>query len=49
MSKRETALILTKAIVLGVLRYLQDKSKDKKQPKNKNNLKTMIDEGTGLG
>lgn len=44
MSKRETALILTKAIVLGVLRYLQDKSKDKKQPKNKNNLKTMIDE-----
>ncbi|URG13816.1 hypothetical protein [Acinetobacter phage vB_AbaS_TCUP2199] len=49
MSKREVAVVIVKAIILGTLRYLEDKSKDKKQPKNKIIFKDGVDEGIGLG
>jgi len=49
MSKREVAVVLIKAIILGTLRYLEDKSKDKKSPKNKIIFDRGVDEGIGLG
>lgn len=33
MSKREVITVLVKAIVLGVLNYIDEKNKNKKQPK----------------
>ena len=35
MSKREVITVLVKAIVLGVLNYIDEKNKNKKQPKQK--------------
>lgn len=48
MSKREVVTVIVKAIVLGVLNYINQRNKKKKEPQSKTFLKKVIDDKIGF-
>lgn len=49
MSKRDVVFVLGKAIVIGLLRYVEERNKKKKQPKDDSESKKSVDDLIGLG